>query len=193
MGQQVANCKSFTLTHYLAVLFAMHCGPRGSPLCVQHCIQPISFIQSQSTIPFLKYGYEKIDLENPRSRSWVRLTFKVKTLVQHPIDSHTFGPMLIDPLIPMIELFKIFTFKIQGQSHSSRSHRRYNILSIHISFIPCWPSCSWDTAISKLTLKIQVQGSKSQCESNILSTHIPLVPCQSALPFLRYSISKISP
>ena len=50
-----------------------------------------------------------------------------------------------------------------------------------------------------LTLKIQGQGhgsgqsSKSQCESNILSTHIPLVPCQSALPFLRYSISKIWP
>ena len=39
MGQQVGNCKSFTLTHNLADLFAMHYGPRASPLCVQYCIQ----------------------------------------------------------------------------------------------------------------------------------------------------------
>ena len=44
--------------------------------------------------------------------------------------------MSIHPLIPMIELFKYMTFKIQG--HSSRSHNRYNILSTHIPFIPCW-------------------------------------------------------
>ena len=35
-------------------------------------------------------------------------------------------------------VFKYLTFKIQGQSHSSRSHNRYNILSTHIPFIPCW-------------------------------------------------------
>ena len=39
MGQQVGNCNSFTSTHYLANVFAMHCGPRASPVCVQHCIQ----------------------------------------------------------------------------------------------------------------------------------------------------------
>ena len=52
------------------------------------------------------------------------------------MDSHPF--MSIHPLIPMIELFWNLTFKIQGQSHSSRSHNRYNILSPHIPFIPCW-------------------------------------------------------
>ena len=46
--------------------------------------------------------------------------------------------MSIHPLIPMIELFENLTFKIQGQSHSWRSHTRYNILSTHIPFIPCW-------------------------------------------------------
>ena len=45
--------------------------------------------------------------------------------------------MSIHPLIPMIEVFEYLTFKIQGQSHSSRSHNRYNILSTHIPFIPC--------------------------------------------------------
>ena len=34
IGQQVGNCKSFTLTHYLADLFAMHRGPRSIPLCI---------------------------------------------------------------------------------------------------------------------------------------------------------------
>ena len=52
------------------------------------------------------------------------------------MDSHPF--MSIHPLIPMIELFLNLIFKIQGQSHSSRSHNRYNILSPHIPFIPCW-------------------------------------------------------
>ena len=52
------------------------------------------------------------------------------------MDSHHF--MSIHPLIPMIELFKYLTFKIQGQSHSPRSYNRYNILSTHIPFIPCW-------------------------------------------------------
>ena len=52
------------------------------------------------------------------------------------MDSHPF--MSIHPLFPMIELFKYLTFKIQGQSHSLRSLNRYNILSTHIPFIPCW-------------------------------------------------------
>ena len=52
------------------------------------------------------------------------------------MDPHPF--MLIHPLIPMIELFQNLTFKIQGQSHSSRSHNRYTILSPHIPFILCW-------------------------------------------------------
>ena len=52
------------------------------------------------------------------------------------MDSHPFMP--IHPLILMIKLFEYLTFKIQGQSHSSRSHNRYNTLSTHIPFIPCW-------------------------------------------------------
>ena len=39
IGQQVGNYKSFTLTHYLADLFAMHRGPRSISLCIQHHIQ----------------------------------------------------------------------------------------------------------------------------------------------------------
>ena len=42
MGQHVENCTSFTLTHYLANVFAMHCRSRACPLCVQHCIQVTS-------------------------------------------------------------------------------------------------------------------------------------------------------
>ena len=39
IGQQVGNCKRFTLTHCLADLFAMHRGPRSISLCIQHHIQ----------------------------------------------------------------------------------------------------------------------------------------------------------
>ena len=54
----------------------------------------------------------------------------------HPMDSYPC--MSIHPLIPMIELFFLnLTFKIQGQSHSSRSHNRNNIPSTHIPLIPC--------------------------------------------------------
>ena len=34
--------------------------------------------------------------------------------------------------------FLNLTFKTQGQSHSSRSHSRYNIVSTGIPFISCW-------------------------------------------------------
>ena len=54
----------------------------------------------------------------------------------HPMDSYPF--MSIHPLIPMIRAFSNLTFKIQGQSHSSRSRNRNNILLTHIPFIPCW-------------------------------------------------------
>ena len=44
IGQQVGNCKSFTLTYYLADLFAMHCYPRPSPSWIRHCIQFTSLL-----------------------------------------------------------------------------------------------------------------------------------------------------
>ena len=54
----------------------------------------------------------------------------------HPMDSYPC--MSIHSLIPMIELFFLnLTFKIQGQSHSSRPHNRNNILSTHIPLVPC--------------------------------------------------------
>ena len=123
---------------------------------------------------------------------------KVTTWVQHPRDSHPF--MSIHPLIPMIELFRNLTFKIQGQSHSSRSHNMNTILSPHIPFIPCWSAllflrCSYlKNWPSKF--KVKVMGDvkvQSQCESNILLTHIPFVPCQSGIPLLSYDSFKIWP
>ena len=78
-----------------------------------------------------------------------------------------------------------------------KSQCESNILSTHISFVPCWsalPFLSYDFfKIWPLKWSVKVMGSKSQCGCNILWTHIPFVPCQSALPFLRYSIFKIWP
>ena len=76
IGQQVGNCRSFTLTHYFANLFAMHCGRRSIPLCIQHHIQltSLSFKVSQTShcwVTAISIFY----LENPRS--WVRSKFEV--------------------------------------------------------------------------------------------------------------------
>ena len=101
--------------------------------------------------------FSKFDLENQRSRSWVRWTLKVTACVQHSIDSYPLNSMSIGHPIPEIWLFQNLTLKIQGQGHG-------------------WGEC-W----------------KSQSGCNILSIHIAFIPCQSAIPFLRYSISKIWP
>ena len=62
-------------------------------------------------------AFSKFDLENPRSRSWVRGKLKATTWVQHSIDSHPFHPMSIGHPIPEIRLFQNLTLKIQGQCH----------------------------------------------------------------------------
>ena len=86
-------------------------------------------------------AFSKFDLENPRSRSWVRGKLKVTTWVQHSIDSHPFHPMSIDHPIPEIRLFQNLTLKIQGQGHgwdqSWKSQSGCSILSTQIPFVPC--------------------------------------------------------
>ena len=77
-------------------------------------------------------AFLKFDLENPRSRSWVRWTLKVTTWVQHSIDSHPFHPMSIGHPTPEIWLFQNLSLKIQGQGHgwgeSWKSQSGCNIL-----------------------------------------------------------------
>ena len=82
IGQQVWNCKSFTLTHYLADLFDMHHGhghgPRSIPLCIQHYNQ-LTYLSFQVSRPSHSWdtAISIFYLANPRSRSWVRSKFKV--------------------------------------------------------------------------------------------------------------------
>ena len=86
-------------------------------------------------------AFSKFDLENPRSRSWVRWTFNVTTWVQHSIESHPFNSMSIGHPIPEIRLFQDLTLKIQGQGHGWgnrwKSQSGCNILSTYIPFVPC--------------------------------------------------------
>ena len=64
IGQQVGNCNSFTSTHHLANVFDINCHAlwAKSKTIVHPTLYPnhISFIPSQSTFPFLKYGYQPI-------------------------------------------------------------------------------------------------------------------------------------
>ena len=77
-GQQVGNCKSFTLTHYLTDLFVMLRGPRSIPLCIQHHIQltSLSFQVSETSHCWVT-AISIFNLENLRSMSWVRSKFEV--------------------------------------------------------------------------------------------------------------------
>ena len=150
--------------------------------------------------------FSKFDLENPRSRSWVRGKLKVITWVQHSIDSHPFYPMSMGHPIPEIQLFQNLTLKIQGQGHgwgvSSKSQSGCNILSTRIPFVPCQSalpflrhsifkkfdlenprSRSWVRWTLKVTTWVQFS----------VDAHLFLIPCQSAIPFLRYDFSKIWP
>ena len=84
----------------------------------------------------------KCDLENSRSRSWARSKLKVTTWVQHSFHSHPFCSMSIrHPIIQSYDFFQNLTLKIKGQGHgcghSSKSQCGSNILSTHISFVPC--------------------------------------------------------
>ena len=118
--------------------------------------------------------FSKFDLENPRSRSWLRWKFKVTKWVYHPIDSHPFRSMSIGPPIPEIQHFQNLTLKIQGQGHewgeSWKPQHGSNILSTHIPFIPCqsaipflrydffkiWP---WKSKVNAM-VEVKVQSNK---------------------------------
>ena len=101
----------------------------------------ILFVPCQSALPLLRYSIFKFDLENHRSRSWVRETLKVTTWVQHSIDSHSFHSVSIGHPIPEIQLFQNLTLKIKGQGHGWgerwKSQSGCNILSIQMAFVPC--------------------------------------------------------
>ena len=51
IGQQVGNCKSFTLTHYLTDIFAMHRGPRSILFFTQHLSNSHAFHSKWVKLP----------------------------------------------------------------------------------------------------------------------------------------------
>ena len=201
IGQQVGNCKSFTLTHCLTDLFAMHHDPRSIPLCIQHHIHltSLSFQVSQSchswvTVISIFLPWKSKVKVMGEVKVWshnVSLTFyRLTSLpfhVNQPTHSWDTTFSKFDPENPRSRLWKRWTLKVTTWvQHSIASHP---FLSMSMSHpIP-------ETQLfQNLTLKIQGQGYgrgehwKPQLGSNILSTHIPFIPCQSAIPFLRYSI-----
>ena len=77
IGQQVGNCKSFTLTHHLADVFAMW--PKVNPI-VHPTSNPthIHFIPSESTLPLLSYhSYSNFNIWTWKSKVKVMGEVKV--------------------------------------------------------------------------------------------------------------------
>ena len=120
MGQQVGNCKSFTLAHSLANLFAMHCDPRESPSWIRRYIQLASLLYKSINLPIPKIWLLKI---------WPWKS-KVKVMGEVKVLSHNLSPTsyrltffwfhVNSPSYCYDKAFFLnLAFKIQGESHSS--------------------------------------------------------------------------
>ena len=207
IGQQVGNCKSFTLTHYLADLFAMHRGPRSIPFHTQHHIQltSLSFQVSRpphSWVTAISIFY----LQNLRSNVMgeVKVWSHIVSLTFYRLTSLSFH--VNRPSHSWDMIFKTWPWKFKVNVMEEVNIESHNVG-------PTFYRLTWHPFLSmsighpipgiqyfqNLTLKIQGQGHgwgghwKSQHGSNILSTQILLIPCQLAIPFLRYDFIKIWP
>ena len=114
----------------------------------------------------LDTAISKFDIENSRSRSWVRSKLKVITWVQHPINSRPFRSVPCQSALPFLRysIFKIWPWKLRVktmgevtiQSHNVRlTSYRLTSLLYHVNR----PSHSWNIAFSKFDL--ENQGSRS--------------------------------
>ena len=106
----------------------------------------------------------KFDVENSRSRSWVRSKLKVITWDQHSVDSHPFPSMSIGHPIPELRLFKIWPWKSRVKVMGEVTIQSHNVGLTSYRLISLWfhvnrPSHSWDIAFSKFVPKDQ--GSRS--------------------------------
>ena len=142
------------------------------------CITPYRLISLSFHVDRPSHSWvtaiSKFDVENSRSRSWVRSKLKVTTRVQHSVDSHPFHSMSIGHPIPQLRLFQNLTLKIKGQGHgwghSTKSQCGSCILSTHISFVQCQSALPFLIQHFRyLTLKIQGQGQMTMVLHNYRS------------------------
>ena len=147
----------------------------------------------------------KFDIENSRSRSWVRSKFKVTTWVQHSVNSHPFCFMSLGIQFLSYNFSKILPwipkFYLENQGSRSRVRSKLKVTTwvqhsvVSHPFHSMWIGHPTPELrlFQNLTLKIKGQGhgwchnSKWQCGSNILLAHIPFIPCQTGIPFLSYA------
>ena len=108
------------------------------------------------------------------------------SLTSYWLTSNPFGSMSIDPPIPERLRFQNLTLKIQSQSHSSRSYSRYNTLSTHIPFVPCWSALPYlgysYFKIWHWKFKVKVMGEVKAGSHNMSPTFnmVPWDPFQGA-------------
>ena len=135
MGQQVGNCKGFTLTHCLADLFAKHRDPRSITLCIQHHIQ-LTSLSFQVSRPVIHSWDTAISI----------FTLKIQGQChggEVKVESHNMGPTFyrltslsfqVNRPSHSWDTFQTnFILKIQVQGHgwgqSWKSQSEFNILS----------------------------------------------------------------
>ena len=155
IGQQVGNCKSFTLTHYFADLSAMHRGRRSIPLCIQHHIQLTSFHSKWVKPPIVElqqFPYFTLKIQG-QGHGWGQ---SLKSQCESNILSTHIPFVPFQWAIPFLQydFFKIWPWKskvkvmveVKVQSHKvGVTSYRLTSLLFHVNR----PSHSWDTAFSK--------------------------------------------
>ena len=161
ISERIAHsfANSFTLTHCLADLLAMHHDPMSIPLCIQHHPTHIPFIPSESTLPFLSnsnFNIFTLKIQN-QGHGWGQ-SLKAQCESNILLTHIPFFPC--QSAIPFLRsgCFKIwpwiFKVKVMGEVNVE-SHKvgvtsyRLTCLSFHVNR----PFHSWHTAFSKFDLE----------------------------------------
>ena len=98
-------------------------------------ITPYRLISPSFHVDWPSYSWDtaisKFDVENSRSRSWVRSKLKVTRWVQHSVESHPFCSMSIGHPIPELRLFQNLTSKIKDQGQMTMMLHNYSSRQFH--------------------------------------------------------------
>ena len=112
------QCRSMSIGHPIPEIRLFKIWPWKSKVKViaqghKVGITPYQFISLSFHVDQPSHSWDtaisKFDVENSRSRSWVRSKLKVITWVQHSVDSHPFHSMSIGPPIHEIQHFQNLT------------------------------------------------------------------------------------
>ena len=147
---------------------------------------PRSESNDHGVAQLLYIAIKKIDLENPRSRSWLRWTLKVTIWVQQSLkltSLSTYRPCQSTITFLRYSIFKIWPWKSKVKVMGEVNVESHNMCSTFYRltsplFHDNRPSHFWNTTFSKFNLENLRSRSWLRWTLKVTpSTHIPFIPC----------------